>query len=109
MFEEARVIAGTSASGIDQRRAAASRQNERIDAERCSAPIDMRVQIDQAGRHDLARHIKDAAGAVGEVRAGRDDLAVGKSHIHDAVDGLRRIDDAPTAQNEIIAHRQTTS
>ena len=89
VLQEARIIARPSASGIDQRRAAAARQDQRIDAERCAAPIDMRVQIDQARRHDHARRHR------GRCRRRRrdqspvaDDLAAGKGDIHDAVDGL---------------------
>ena len=52
MFEKARIIARPGAARIDERRAAPSRENERIDAERRAAPIDMRVKVDQPRRDD---------------------------------------------------------
>jgi hypothetical protein len=57
MFEKARIIARPGAARIDERRAAPSRENERVDAERRAAPIDMRVKVDQPGRDDAPSNV----------------------------------------------------
>ena len=63
-----------------------------VDAKRCPAPVDMRVEIDQAGRHDAAGHVSVSRGR--KSVADRGDLAVGEGDVGDPVDPLRGVDHA---------------
>ena len=76
-----------------------------VDPERSAAPVDMRVQIDQPGRDDLARNVANGVRR-SEVVADRGDLAVGEGDAGDAVDGLGRVDDPAVLENEIKCHGQ---
>ena len=58
MGAEAVEITRTGTAGIDEcRDRAAAREGLRGDAERRSAPVDMGVQVDEAGRDDFAGDI----------------------------------------------------
>jgi hypothetical protein len=65
----------------------------------------MGVQVDQAGADDKARHVADI-GAVTrlQVRPDLRDLAGGEGDVGDAVEVLRRVDDAPALEDEIVGH-----
>ena len=63
----------------------------------------MRVQVDQAGRDDVALHVAHFRGAA-EIVADFGDLAARERHVGDAVDVLRGIDDPPALQDEIVGH-----
>ena len=102
MVEKAGVIARPRASGIDERRAAAARKAERIDAERRAAPVDMRMKIDQPRRDDQSGHVLD--GIAAKLRADLRDAAVAETDIRDRVDPLRRIDHPPAPQHQIKRH-----
>src|SRR6202522_3000237 len=45
MLEKPGIVARTGAAGVDQRRAAATRQYQRIDAQRSTAPVDVGVKL----------------------------------------------------------------
>ena len=102
MVEKAGVVARPRASRIDERRAAAARKAERIDAERSAAPIDMRMKIDQARRDDQSGHVLDIIAA--ELGADLRDAPVAETDIRDRIDPLRRIDDPPAPQHQIKRH-----
>ena len=99
--------AGTGATGIDQgRHRAFARKGFRIDAERRATRINMGMQIDQPRRHEMTGNI--AFRAALQAFAHHRNMAVGKSHIGDTVDALRRVDDPAATQNEIM-HRHGAS
>ena len=92
MLGEAREIAGAGRTRIDRGGDAALLRIEiGIDAERGAAPINMGVEIDEAWRHDEARHILDLGRRVAlEVRAEGRDLALAKATSVTASSDLRR-------------------
>jgi hypothetical protein len=104
VLAEASEIARPCATGVDRRRdARGAAEILRVDAERRAAPIDMRVQIDQAGRNDVALHVANfcrGADIVADLR----DLAALKGDISHAINVLRRVDDAPALQDEVKCH-----
>ena len=102
MLEKARIIAWPSAARVDERRAAPTRENERIDAERRAAPIDMRVKVDQPRRDDAPRDVMNHFAF--ELRSELRHATVAETDIHDGIDSLGRIDDAPAAQDQIKGH-----
>ena len=88
---------GPGAAGVDAGRdTALSRANiSAIDAERRAAPVDVGMQVDEAGRDETARDVARVGAARVEPVADRRDLAVvGKSHVRDPIDPLRGVDDA---------------
>ena len=95
------MLPGPGRAGIDHRGdAALLRIGIRIDAERRTAPIDMRMQIDQA-RHDeqpghVALRLRSA-----EPLPDRRDLAAGEGHVGLRLDALGRVEHDPVAQDEI--------
>ena len=104
VLAEAREIARPGAAGVDRRGdAGAAAEVLRVDAERGAAPIHMGVQVDQAGRHDVALHVAHFR-RVGQVVPHLGDLAAGERHVGDAVDVLRRVDDPPALQDEVECH-----
>ena len=102
MLQKAGVIARPRAARIDQRRASAAGEPEGIDAEGRAAPIDVRVQVDEAGRHDKSADVSD----LGSGKAGTDlgDAPVAEAYVCDGVEPLRRINDPPPAKNKIKRH-----
>ena len=103
---EARKIARTGAAGIDRggdtRRAA---KIVGINTQGRAAPIDVGVQIDEAGCDDIAfdvAHLRVSPGFKGFCNAGR--LAADETDIHHAVDVLGWVDDMATAQDQIVGH-----
>ena len=104
VLAEAREVARPGAAGVDRGGdAAGAAELLRVDAERRAAPIDMRVQVDQARRDDVALHVARLRRA-GQVVADLGDLAAGKRHVGDAVDVLRRVDDARAFKDQIVGH-----
>ena len=69
----------------ESRRAAALRDKGGVDPERGSAPIDMGVEVNEAGHHDEAARIDDFRALEGEAGADSDDLAGAKPDIGDRV------------------------
>ena len=63
----------------------------------------MRVQVDQAGRHDVALDVAHL-GRIGQVIADFGDLAAGERHVGHAVDVLRGVDDPSALQDEIVGY-----
>ena len=59
VFEEPRVVARSCAASVDERRASAASETERIDPKRSAAPIDMSMQVDEARRNDEAADVLD--------------------------------------------------
>ena len=102
MLEKARVIAGPGAARVDERRAAPSRENARIDAERRAAPIDMRVKIDQPRRDDQARDVANRFAV--KARSKLSHATIAETDIHDGIDSLGRIDHASATQDQIKGH-----
>ncbi len=82
MAAEAGEIARAGAAGIDKgRRAAALRDNGGIDPERGPAPIDMGVQVDEAGHDNAAARIDDLRPAQRQIGPDSRDPAVAKPDI----------------------------
>src|SRR5712691_8236300 len=105
MPPKAMEIAGTGAAGIDKRRRAAARRERRgVDPERGSAPIDMGVQVNEAGHDNEAARIDDLLPAQRQTGPDRRDPAVAKADIGDLVAPVCRIDD-PAALEDEIQHR----
>ena len=104
VLAEAGEIAGPSAAGVDAGRdRAAAGEVLGVDAERRASPIDVGVQIDEAGRDDEARHVAHL-GALGfEALAHCGDLAAGEGDVGHAVEILRGVDHATVAKDEIEA------
>ena len=109
MLAESGKVAGTGAAGIDgggDARPAA--EIFRVDAERGPAPIDVGVQIDQSRGDDAAGYVVDVGLGVGaQSRADARHLAVREGDVGHDVEFLGGIDDAATAQDEIVAHSRT--
>ncbi len=102
MLEKARIIAWPRAPRIDECRATASRENERIDAERRAAPIDMRVKVDQPRRDDAPRDVANRFAL--EACSKLSHATIAETDIHDGIDSLGRIDHASAAQDQIKGH-----
>ena len=101
MLAKAVEVAGPGAAGVDEGGDAASpRQQLGRHAKRGAAPIDVRVQVDQAGRDELALDLARLASR--EVVADRRDLAAGESDVGHLVDPLRRIDQLAALQHQIV-------
>ena len=106
MRAESSEIAGAGGARVDRRGdGVLAREDQRIDADRRSAPIDMRMQIDEARRHDPANDIADihASGRV-DRRTARGNLSAGKGDIADRVELLRRVDHPSAAQDQVVGH-----
>ena len=98
---EAVDVAGPGRAGIDQRGAAGKLGIAvGIDAERGAAPIDMRVQVDQAGNDDFAGDVA-GLGCFAEVVAEGGDAAFGEADIEHRVDVLRRVEHPSALENQI--------
>jgi hypothetical protein len=52
MLEKPGIVSRAGAAGVDQGRAPATREYQRIDAPRSAAPADVGVKINQTGRDD---------------------------------------------------------
>jgi hypothetical protein len=63
----------------------------------------MRVQVDQPGRDHVALHVANFR-CIAQIVADLGDLAARECHVGDAVDTLRRVDDAPALQDQIVGH-----
>ena len=61
----------------------------------------MGVQVDEAGGDDEPRDVTHLRSVRGEVRRDSRHLARSKSHIHDAIEPLRGIDDVSAPDNQI--------
>ena len=87
MLAKAMEVARPRAARIDEGRDPAGPcQQLGLDAERGAAPIDVRMQVDEAGRDDLAH---DVAGIRGrKIAADCRDLAAGKGNIRYLVEPL---------------------
>jgi hypothetical protein len=59
MLQEPQVVARPCATSVDQRRASAASETERIDPKRGAAPIDVSMQVDEARRDDEAANVLD--------------------------------------------------
>ena len=105
MAPEACQIGRPRRPGINQRRRRALPGDRlRIDADGGAAPIDMRVQVDEAGRDDAAAHIAHVAGFLGQGRV-RPDLrnpSSRKSDIGHAVHAAAGIDHPPALQQQVV-------
>src|SRR5215470_2565230 len=94
MPAKAMEVSRAGAAGVDESGdAAAAGQKLGFDAERRAAPIDMRVQVDEARRHDLASDVANILAR--KTLADRGYLATGEGDVSDLIERLRRVDDAP--------------
>ena len=101
VLAEAVEIAGPGAAGIDEGGdAAGARQQLGLDTQGRAAPVDMGVQVDQAGRDDLAFDV--ARVGPSEPVADRRDLAAGEGDVGHLVDALRGIDEPAAFENQIV-------
>ena len=106
MLAEAGEVAGPGAAGVDRGGdAAGAAELLGVDAERGAAPIDMGVQVDQAGRDDEARDVAH----IGARRRSSPSptfatLPPEKATSVTAVEILRRIDHAPALEDEVVGH-----
>jgi hypothetical protein len=105
VLAEAREVARPGASGVDARgHTAVATVILRIDAERGAAPVDVRVQVDQARRHDQARHVDHFGACIGgKAGADRGNLAASEADVGHGVEVLRRIDDPPPLRMRSMA------
>ena len=78
-----------------------------VDTERGAAPIDMRVQVDEAGHDDQATDVLDLGAS--EFRANSSDPPILEADIHHRVDTLRWIDNSAPSQNQIKLHKNHLS
>ena len=101
VLAEAVEVARPGAAGVDGRGdAAGAGQQLRLDAERGAAPIDVGVQVDQAGRDDLAANVTRVG--AGEAVTDRRHLAAGEGDVGHLVDALRGVDDPAALENQIV-------
>ena len=85
--------------------AAGPRHDVGIDAERGAAPVDVGVEVDEAGRDDEAGDVADFGSGVGrQALAEGGDLASGKGNVHHAVEALRRVEHAAAAEDQFGFH-----
>ncbi len=106
VLAEAREVAGAGTARIDRgRHAGDAAKLVGADAERRAAPVNVRVQIDQARGDDVFRGIAhDRLGASRQSRSHLGDLAGSEAHIAHHVELLRRVDDPAAFENEIEVH-----
>ena len=95
-------VAGSGGAGVDDGGYAARLGvGVRVHARGGAAPIDMRVQVDQARRDDQAGDIAGLL-CVMQVIAEGGDFASGEGHVAHPIQPLVRVDDAATLQHKII-------
>ncbi len=106
MLAEAREIARPGAAGVDRRGdAGGAAELLGVDAERGAAPIDVGVQIDQAGGDDVARHVAHIGSRIGlEPVSDHDHFAGGEGNIRHGVELLGGVDHPAAAQDQIERH-----
>ena len=106
VLAEAREIARAGAAGVDRGGdAGGAAELLGVDAERGAAPIDVGVQIDQARRDDVARHVAHVGSRIGlELVSDRGHLAAGKGDIRHGVELLGGVDHPAAAQDQIERH-----
>ena len=90
MLAKTREVAGAGCSCVDKGGGgAAACQRHRVDADRGAAPVNMGVQVDQAGREHLAAQVADFGAGPGlQLLADGGDDAGRETHVGDAVDVL---------------------
>ena len=103
MLAEAGEIAGTGAARIDcSRHARGAAELLCIDPERGGAPVDVGVQVDQAGRYDHPDTSRTWSRGRPPARAERcGHLAACESHIGNGIELLRRVDHPPAAKKAV--------
>ena len=106
VLAEAREIARAGAAGVDRRGdAGGAAELLGVDAERGAAPIDVGVQIDQAGGDDVARHVAHVGSGIGlELVSDHGHLAAGEGDIRHGVELLGGVDHPTAAQDQIERH-----
>jgi len=99
-------IARAGAAGVDRRGDAGSAAEFfGIDTERGAAPIDVGVQIDQAGSDDVTRYVAHVGTRIGlEPVSDHGHLAGGKGDIRHGIELLGRVDHPAAAQDQIESH-----
>ena len=101
MLAKAVEVAGTGAAGIDDGGdAAGAGQQFGCHAERGAAPVDVGVQVDEAGRDQLAFDVLRLL--AGKVVADRRHLAAREGDVGHLVDALRGIDQLAALENQVV-------
>ncbi len=95
---------GAARAAIEDRRDAGLEPDDiRIDAERNTVLVDVRMQVDQPGRDQLAPGVEHLAGLVWrDVRVDARDASVGDGDVAFRREVLRRIDDVAAGNQEIV-------
>ena len=94
-------VARAGAAGIDEGGdAAGAGQKLGLDAERRAAPVDVGMQIDEAGRDDLACDVAHVLAR--QIVADGRDLAVREGDVGHLVERLRGIDDPSAFENQVV-------
>ena len=106
VLAEAREIARAGAAGVDRRGdAGGAAELLGVDAERGAAPIDVGVQVDQARRDDVARHVAHIGSGIGlELASDHGDLAAREGDVRHGIELLRGVDHPAAAQDQIERH-----
>src|SRR6516162_4361118 len=100
MTAEPMEYARASATGVDKRRRPAlSRHVRRVHTQRSSAPVDMRMEIDQPGYDKQPAHVHDLTTACGEVGPDFAYLSVTEGDIGRLVTPARGVDDAAALEH----------
>src|SRR6516165_8027571 len=102
-------VTGAGAAGVDERRRpAAARHLGRIDTERGSTPINVRVEIDQPRHDEEPARINDLRAVVAEIVSDLDHLSFAKRDVDDFVAAARRINDAAASEDQ-VGHMRTSA
>ena len=106
VLAEAREIARAGAAGVDRRGdAGGAAELLGVDAERGAAPIDVGVQIDQARRDDVTRHVAHVGSRIDlELVSDLGHLAGGEGDIRHGVELLGGVNHPAAAQDQIERH-----
>ena len=106
MPDEPGHVAGAGAAGIDEGGGTGARCHLLgVDTERGASPIDVGVEVDEAGKDEVAGAIDVARGRLADGRRQLRDLAAGESDIERRVEILHRIDHAAVSDQQVVGHR----
>src|ERR1700722_13915511 len=106
MLAEARKIARAGATGVDRRgNAGGAAELFGVDTERSAAPIDVGVQIDEAGGDDVTRYVAHVGPRINlEPVSDHGHLAGGEGDIRYGVELLGGVNHPTAAQHQIERH-----
>jgi hypothetical protein len=106
VLAKTRKITRAGATGVDRRGdAGGTTKLLGVDAERGAAPIDVGVQIDQAGGDDVARHVAHISSGIGlELLSDHGHLAAGEGDIPHGIEFLGGVNHPTATQDQIERH-----